>query len=129
MYYLNESPGRTVHYSGKEYLFFSGYSYLGMGHVPEFADLLQQGTSRWGMLHPSSRLSNTRLTILDDLEELVAQITGFEQAVSFSSGFLAGRAVADVLANHYDHIYMAPHTHPAVQVGINQLEGDDWRNQ
>jgi 7-keto-8-aminopelargonate synthetase-like enzyme len=63
-YAFDATPGRTALIKGKEYLFFSGYSYLGMQQVPEFAALVKEGIDKYGWLFPSSRISNTRLKFL-----------------------------------------------------------------
>jgi 7-keto-8-aminopelargonate synthetase-like enzyme len=128
MYELNQSPGRTVWANGRQYLFFSGYSYLGMGHVEEFTNLVKEGIDKFGLLHPSSRISNTQLPIYETFENILSRIVGSEETVTFSSGYLAGRAVVDLVTKHNKHVYCAPNTHPAIQCGT-PLIGDDWKNQ
>lgn len=105
-------PGRTALINGKEYRFFSGYSYLGMQHVPEFQQLIYEGSRRYGWLFPSSRISNTQLDIFGEMEMLLSSITGMEETVCFSSGFMAGRAAASLF--QAARINAAPGTHPAI---------------
>jgi len=71
IYSFDETPNRIAIINGKEYLFFSGYNYLGMNSVPEFAALVKEGTGKYGWLFPSSRISNTRLKIFEEAEELL----------------------------------------------------------
>jgi len=87
---LNESPGRTAFINGKEYLFFSGYSYLGMCYVPEFLSLVIEGISKYGWLFPSSRVSNTHLALYEECEALLSSIAQSEDTVFVSSGFMGG---------------------------------------
>ena len=127
MFHLNQQPGRTVMINGEEYLFFSGYSYLGMSHVPEFVQLVKEGMDKYGIVYPSSRISNTRLSLYQQFEEKLSVLTGMEASISFSSGYLAGQAVAAVLSSH-QHIFISPEAHPAVnyhQPSVN-LSAKEW---
>jgi 8-amino-7-oxononanoate synthase len=125
--YLQHAPGRTVVIDNKEYLFFSGYSYLGMSHVPDFVQLAKEGIDRWGLLHPSARISNTRIEVYDEMERLLSARTSKEETVLFSSGYIAGRAVTELFADH-PHVYIAPGSHPAIQLRSIELN-DNWQTQ
>lgn len=115
MHNLENTPGRTCMINGKEFLFFSGYSYLGMNHVPEFIKRVQQGINEYGVLFPSSRISNTRLKLFEDFENILSDLTMMQSTVSFSSGYLAGQTIADILSS-YKNIFIAPNTHPAIKI-------------
>lgn len=110
-----EAPGRTIVVDGREYLFFSGYSYLGMSHVPDFISLVKEGVDRYGVLYPSSRVSNTPLALYGHLEHYLSQLTGREATVTFSSGYLACMA-AGQLAAGFGEVLVAPGTHPATGI-------------
>ncbi len=125
---LDQSPGRTAIIDGKEHLFFSGYSYLGMSHVTEFVELVKEGIDKYGTLFPSSRISNTRLRIFEPMEALLSQLTSQEETVIYSSGFLAGRAVVDLLFKINAKCFAAPGTHAAVGITAEQLIGD-WQQR
>lgn len=128
MYHLQQSPGRTVLIHGKEYLFFSGYSYLGMGQLPEFIELIQTGIQKFGFLYPSSRISNTQLQLYAVFENYLAELTCTEETVTFSSGYLAGRAIVDLLAKNAKNCFVAPDTHPALQIGVPPLQ-KHWKKE
>jgi 7-keto-8-aminopelargonate synthetase-like enzyme len=131
MIVLKETPGRTCEIRGKEYLFFSGYSYLGMNHVKEFISRVKEGIKKYGVLYPSSRISNTRLDLYDKLESRLSVITGKEESVSFSSGFLAGKTISDILSSK-GKIFCAPGTHPAIRIkGEHPLANDfiEWKKE
>src|SRR5207248_3332410 len=99
MYILDSTPGRICMIKGKEYLFFSGYSYLGMNHIKEFRDLIKECIEQYGALYPSSRISNTRLAIYEEFEHYLSEMTGMEETVSFSSGYLAGETISNLLSS------------------------------
>ena len=130
MFYLNQQPGRTVTIDGEEYLFFSGYSYLGMSHVPGFVHLIKEGIDRYGIVYPSSRISNTRLSLYPRFEEKLSVLTGMEETISFSSGYLSGQAIAAVLATH-PFVFLSPEAHPAVtwQAHTTALAYTEWKEQ
>jgi len=111
MLVFHESPGRTVFINDTEYLFFSGYSYLGMQHVPEFVALVKDGIDKYGWLFPSSRISNTRLKLYEECEALLSHMTGFEETVLVSSGFTAGKMVTEKFNGEI--INLQP-SHPAI---------------
>lgn len=108
---FNEKPGRTVFVNNEEYLFFSGYSYLGMQCVPEFIALVKEGIDKYGWLFPSSRISNTQLKLYEACEALLSSITGSEETVLVSSGFTAGRMAIEKFAGEI--INLQP-SHPAI---------------
>lgn len=109
---LQNIPGRTTIIDGKEYLFFSGYSYLGLGMLPEFTNLVKQGIDLYGVVYPSSRISNTQLDLYAKMEEELAAFTQTEDAACLSSGFLSARTAVEVVAEQMT-IYAFHHTHPA----------------
>ena len=125
MYHLQNSPGRTTIADGKEYLFFSGYSYLGMSHVPEYVELVKEGIDKYGLLHPSSRISNTVLPLYEEFETKLSELTGSEETVSFSSGYLAGRAIIDFKSPN-KNCFSAPDTHPAIKCNAIPLP-EEWK--
>lgn len=108
---FDEKPGRTAIANGKEYLFFSGYSYLGMQCVPEFVELIKEGIDKYGWLHPSSRISNTKLNIFEEAETLLSSITGAAETMIVSSGFLAGKLAIQPWQNEIDNLFPS---HPAI---------------
>jgi len=128
MFNLSQTPGRKAILDGKEYLFFSGYSYLGMNHVPEFVELVKEGIDKYGWIFPSSRISNTQLDIFEKFEARLSEITGMEETVCFSSGYLAARAVVSIMQHEYSYFFSPPQTHPAISLnsGIQTLAAKDF---
>ncbi len=128
LHQLDSVHGRTCRLTNKDYLFFSGYDYLAMQVQPEFIRLIKQGINKYGWLHPSSRISNTQLSLYQEFEETLSYLTGFDNTVTFSSGFLAGQAVSKILS-HYKTVYKAPGTHAAITLQNNVTASEhfeDW---
>ncbi|GAB3199382.1 7-keto-8-aminopelargonate synthetase-like enzyme [Pontibacter aydingkolensis] len=105
--------GRTVIVNGKERLYFSGTSYLGMSKNSRLEALIHAGGKRYGTTYSSSRGSNLKLAVYDEAESMLASHAGAEGALTFSSGYLAGQALIRTLDTGQSFIY-APDAHPAV---------------
>lgn len=103
-----------VQIEGKDYLYFSGTSYLGIAQDRDFLELLANNLFEFGASHGQSRINNTRLHVFDDFEETFAESAGAEQAAVFSSGYLAGIAAWKSLVDEADEVWIAPDAHPAI---------------
>ncbi len=55
-----DKPGGTITVEGKEHLFFSGFSYLGVTSCREMRRYLSEGVKRYGSVFPSSRIGNVQ---------------------------------------------------------------------
>ncbi|MBN8859664.1 MAG: aminotransferase class I/II-fold pyridoxal phosphate-dependent enzyme [Sphingobacteriales bacterium] len=97
----------------KEYLFFSGTSYLGMNYNLLFRELINEGMGKYGNNYGSSRNSNFRLKVYEEAESALALFTGAPAALTVSSGFMAGQLVVNMLQED-NYFVFAPNTHPAV---------------
>jgi 8-amino-7-oxononanoate synthase len=111
--YTNQVPGRTLMVDEKEFLFFSGTSYLGIPVNEQFRHCVLEGMTRYGTNYSSSRNSNLQLRVFEEVEEYLARYTGAEAAFTMSSGYLAGQALVQTLPGNGHFIY-APNTHPAL---------------
>ncbi len=113
----NLLPGRTIITEGKEQLYFSGTSYLGIHKNVIFQELLRDGFSWYGTGYSSSRASNVQLAIYEEAESWLADFAAAPVALTFSSGYLAGQALIRTLDKGQQFLY-APQAHPAL-----------WRNE
>nr|WP_294907412.1 aminotransferase class I/II-fold pyridoxal phosphate-dependent enzyme [uncultured Lacibacter sp.] len=121
---LSQAPGRTTIINGNEYLFFSGYSYLGLGKNKQFIDSVKEGIDRYGIVYPSSRISNTALDLYAIMEAQLASFTDTEDAAVFSSGFLSARTAVQVVSEEMN-VYCLPKTHPASSALPGSIKIDD----
>jgi 8-amino-7-oxononanoate synthase len=109
---INHLPSRTVQLDGIEHLFFSGTSYLGMGHQAEFKEALMEGMQQYGTIFSASRNNNLQLDIYEEAECFLAQWTGAEAALTVTSGLLAGQLAVQNIKNQ--RFVYAPSVHPAI---------------
>ncbi len=113
-------PSRIATFDGADYLFFSGTSYLGVGHQADFRAALLEGIGRYGTVFSASRNNNLQLKIYEEAEDFLAKWTGAKAALTVTSGLLAGQLAVNLLKNKIGtnnektvFIY-APSAHPAV---------------
>ena len=125
--FIDKSPGRTCVENGKEYLFFSGYSYLGMNGVAAFISNIKEGIDKYGLLFPSSRNSNTKLGLYRKMEDALSNLISSEDSVIFSSGYLAGQTIAYILGQR-QNIFIAPGTHPSIIPSTQKAQEESFTN-
>lgn len=106
-------PGRTIHHDGREMLYFSGTSYLGISQLPAFKELIKEGIDRIGTHFGGSRLSNVKIDIFERAEEKLALLCGAESALLLSSGSFAGYVLTQEVPAE-SRIFVAPGTHSAL---------------
>jgi len=126
---LQSKIGRTIHHQGREFLYFSGTAYLGMGSVAAFEKLVFEGISKYGISHGLSRVNNVRLAVYEQFEVFFAEKAKAEKSLLWSSGFLAGTAAINFLKKDAHQIFIAPDTHPAIlSEGLHPFPDRDFDN-
>ncbi|GAA0877513.1 glycine C-acetyltransferase [Algoriphagus jejuensis] len=103
-----------VQIDGKEYLYFSGTSYLGIAQDMDFLDILANNLFEFGANYGQSRIGNVRLQVFEDFEESFALSAGADSSAVLSSGYIAGIAAWKSLVTEADQVWIAPNTHAAV---------------
>ncbi|MFN4145759.1 MAG: aminotransferase class I/II-fold pyridoxal phosphate-dependent enzyme [Runella sp.] len=113
-YQIEHLPNRTIKIGTKEYLYFSGTSYLGLPQNADFQQLLLEGLQKVGSVYGSSRNGNLQMTVYQEAEAKLAAWVGADASLTMSSGMLAGQAaVRYLMLEGYELLY-APDAHPAV---------------
>ena len=102
---LDSPAGRIARVDGQEVLNFASNDYLGLAGNAEIAQALADGALRWGAGSRASHLVSGHLTPHDQLENEIAAFTGFERALTFSTGYLANLAVTPTLAGRGDAVF------------------------
>ena len=111
---LHKAPNTTAILNDKEYLFFSGTSYLGIPLLPKFQQLLIESIQKWGTSYGSSRSANLKLSIYQKGEEFLSSFLKTEDSVTVSSGTIAGQFALNALCKKVDEFFFMPKTHPAI---------------
>ncbi len=111
----HQIPDTKVTIQQKEYLYFSGTSYLGVAAHKDFQQQLAKSMATWGTSYGSSRNANVKLSIYDKAEGFLASFLKTDAVVTVSSGTLAGHLALQVLAKTTDAFFYLPKTHPAIK--------------
>jgi len=113
---LASTPGRTAQTAQGEWLFFSGYSYLGIQKEPGLASEAEKAFRQYGWLYPSARISNTPLQLFEEVEAALSQLTQLTETVLMGNGLMAGRAaISQIEAG--SKVLVGPACHPAIEAG------------
>lgn len=107
-------PGTEIRLEGATWGYFAGTSYLGLQTLPAFTDLVADATRRLGTHWGASREGPVAPAIYEEAEKQIARWTGSEAACSVSSGFLAGRLLADAFAGTAFQCVYHPACHAAL---------------
>jgi 7-keto-8-aminopelargonate synthetase-like enzyme len=112
--HLQSAPNTTTTINGKEYLFFSGTSYLGISMLPQFQEQIRKSIELWGTSYGSSRSANITLDVYQKGEQYLSSFLNTEDAVTVSSGTLASQFALNQLEQVVDDFYFMPKTHPSI---------------
>lgn len=130
---LDQRLGRIVKVGKKEFLFFSGTSYLGIDQDLEYQAVLFDCIRRYGFNHGLSRVNNVRLSVFEEFEDFFSLQGKAEASAVMSSGYLAGVSAWQYLYPKSDQCWIAPDTHPAIlPLELKpdfQLNFIQWKNQ
>jgi glycine C-acetyltransferase len=86
---LQSPQGRMITVAGKDVLNFCSNNYLGLSGTPELAKASDEALEKWGFGVASVRFICGTQEIHHDLEKAVAKFVGMEDAVTYSSCFMA----------------------------------------
>lgn len=111
---LQKTPNTVVKIKDKDYLFFSGTSYLGIPMLPNFQKIVFQSIQQWGTCYGSSRNANIKLDVYKKGEQFFSNFLKTEDAVTVSSGTIAGQLALKSLHQKVDAFFYMPKTHPAI---------------
>lgn len=89
---IESTAGPQVKIDGAEMTNLSSYSYLGLAHHPEIKEATIAAIREYGTGTHGSRLLCGTLTLHRELERTIAKYKGAEDAIVFSSGYVANLA-------------------------------------
>jgi 8-amino-7-oxononanoate synthase len=92
--------------------------YLGLAHDPRLAEAAAEAVSLWGTSATSSRLVAGTTQLHVDLEDALADLTGMETGLAFSSGYLANIGVLTALGGPGTLIVADGHCHASLIDGF-----------
>ena len=102
---LDSPQGLQVVVDGKSYLNFTSNDYLGLASHPEVIQSLCDGGQTWGTGSGAAHLVTGHSRVHHQLEEELADFTGCERALLFSTGYMANLGVISALLTRGDTVY------------------------
>lgn len=113
-----ESPQQPkVRVNGRDYLGFSSNDYLGLAEDPRVAEAMREGIARFGVGSGASHLVLGHSEAHHQLEEALAEFTGRERVLLFSTGYMANLGVISALAGAQDRIFQDRLNHASLLDG------------
>jgi 8-amino-7-oxononanoate synthase len=98
-----QGPELTV--DGRRLLAFCSNDYLGLAADPRLAEALQRGMARYGVGSAAAHLISGHCRAHHALEEELAEFTGRDRAVLFSTGYMANLGVIGALLGRGDNLF------------------------
>ena len=103
---LAQSPqGPVMQIDGVEYLTFCSNDYLGLANHPALVSAFQAAANEFGVGSGAAHLVNGHSVYHQKLEEKLAEFTGRESAILFSTGYMANLGVITALLNKQDAVF------------------------
>lgn len=90
---------------GKDFIAFCSNDYLGLANHPTVKQAFIKAAKEFGVGSGAAHLINGHSHYHQQLEELLADLTGREQALLFSTGYMANLGVIQALTEKNDVIY------------------------
>lgn len=97
--------GRHAVVGGQQYLNFCSNDYLGLANDPDVIEAFRQAARDWGVGSGASHLVCGHQRPHQDLEEALAEHTGRERALLFSTGYMANLGVMSALLGKRDAVF------------------------
>ena len=102
---LDTPCGPEALVEGRRLTAFCSNDYLGLANHPALITAVQEAAARWGVGSGASHVVSGHLRPHAELEERLAAFTGFEQALYFSTGYMANLAIVPALLERNDAVF------------------------
>ena len=109
--------GPEVMLNGCKVVSFASNDYLGLAGHPQIIEGAIAATQKYGTGATGSRLLSGHRPLHDELEGAIAQLKKTEDAIVFSSGYLANIGTIAALTNHKDLILADEYNHASLKNG------------
>jgi 8-amino-7-oxononanoate synthase len=120
-------PGETPDAAAaSEVLHFGSYNYSGLNGHPRVVAAAEEALRRYGTTVSGVRLLNGTCELHLELERMLADFLGFEDCVTYSSGYVANVSVLAALCGEGDIVFSDMLNHRSIVDGL-KLSGADVR--
>lgn len=102
---LETAQSPAVRVDGRDYLAFCSNDYLGLANHPEVIQALHKAADEFGVGGGASHLVNGHSLPHHQLEEALAEFTGRERVLLFSTGYMANIGAVNALLDKQDAVF------------------------
>jgi 8-amino-7-oxononanoate synthase len=124
---ISESEDTVVVIEGQKRLMLGSNNYLGLTHHPKVLDAAARALSRYGSGCTGSRFLNGTLDLHEQLEHALADFTGKESCLVFSTGYQANLGLISGLVGRGEVVYLDKLDHASIVDGAKMSYGDTER--
>ncbi|MGV0027916.1 8-amino-7-oxononanoate synthase [Phormidesmis priestleyi] len=110
-------PGAMIQIEGRSYLNFASNDYLGLAGDDRLIQAAIHATKEWGTGSTGSRLVTGHRALHRQLEQAIAHLKQTEDALVFSSGYLANLGAIAALTGKRDLILSDQYNHSSLRNG------------
>ena len=114
---ITGKPGAVVELSGKSVINFASNDYLGLAGDPRLIEAAIAATQAYGTGSTGSRLLSGHKELHQELEKAIASLKQTEDALVFSSGYLANLGTVSALVGQRDLILGDQYNHSSLKKG------------
>ncbi|MCG5057843.1 MAG: 8-amino-7-oxononanoate synthase [Limnoraphis sp. WC205] len=114
---IESRPGSTVILEGQELINFASNDYLGLAGEQRLIDAAIAATKKFGTGTTGSRLLTGHRHLHRELELAIARLKQTEDAIVFSSGYLANLGTISALVGRRDLILSDRYNHSSLKTG------------
>ncbi|MGI0495670.1 8-amino-7-oxononanoate synthase [Limnospira platensis CENA597] len=114
---ITSIPGPIITVNGREMLNFASNDYLGLAGDKRLIEAAMNATREWGTGTTGSRLLTGHRELHRQLELAIAHLKNTEDAIVFSSGYLANIGTISAIVNQRDIILSDEYNHSSLKMG------------
>ena len=127
---LSNSPQQPeMVIDGKEVLTFCSNDYLGLANHSELIQVFQQAANQYGVGSGAAHLINGHNVEHQRLEEALAEFTGRQRALLFSTGYMANLGAITALTGKGENLYQDRLNHASLMDAGRLSDAKMWRYQ
>ena len=120
---IEKAEGTSVVIEGKKYLMFGSNNYLGLALDERVREAAAEAIKNYGTSCSGSRFMNGTLDLHERLEALLAEFTGHEAALCFTTGYQANLGAISALLGGNEHVFSDKYNHASILDGIFLARG------
>jgi 8-amino-7-oxononanoate synthase len=124
---ISESEDTVVVIEGQKRLMLGSNNYLGLTHHTKVLEAASRALSRYGSGCTGSRFLNGTLDLHEQLEHALAEFTGKESCLVFSTGYQANLGLISGLVGRGEVVYLDKLDHASIVDGAKMSYGDTER--